>query len=317
MARMRSAAAVRGLDWLEAQVVAAEPPPNAASDTVGPRRASRRSRPPERLSPSPDSTPRARRRRGSPSRDPPASAVELPSGSDCRAGRNPARRPCPAATSTARVCPDPRPADPVAVTPAPSSMDVPVSGRASLTCEPAVVTRRAGGSRARSSRTVRRSAGDAVEAPLLPGLPAGPGVSGAAGPACSAPQIAASSGGRRRGRSCVTPGLASDRGVTLEACEETAGPSSGGGGLQPGRSASSWRSPASRGRRVSPSPSASEGEIYEEDEGVENAPSPMRLASAFPTGGADRPGSSTGRSVPDASSAGGGATAWCAGPGAL
>lgn len=64
-------------------------------ESSGPRRASRRSRPPERLSP--DTAPRAKRRRGSPSRDPPAAADGVVVRPSRRAGRNSGRRPSSAA----------------------------------------------------------------------------------------------------------------------------------------------------------------------------------------------------------------------------
>lgn len=68
LARMRAGAMQHGTGWLAQQVRTALPHLPPVSDVPGPRRASRRSRPPERLSP--DNTPRARRRIRSPSQDP-------------------------------------------------------------------------------------------------------------------------------------------------------------------------------------------------------------------------------------------------------
>lgn len=70
LARLRAAAVSEGPQWLDAAVQSLLPRlPEGAAD-AGPRRAVRRARPPERLSP--EITPRSRRCRRSPKRDPPA-----------------------------------------------------------------------------------------------------------------------------------------------------------------------------------------------------------------------------------------------------
>lgn len=117
-----------------------------------PGRAARRSRPPERLSPY--CTPRARRRRGSPSRDPPASAPESALGSGVRAGRNPSRRPSPAVLSPAAdpSAPLRRVRGAAACLASPS--DVPRGGAARPAAEnPDVGTGSAGQRRSRRART--------------------------------------------------------------------------------------------------------------------------------------------------------------------
>lgn len=53
LARMRAGAMQHGTGWLAQQVRTALPHLPPVSDVPGPRRASRRSRPPERLSPDP------------------------------------------------------------------------------------------------------------------------------------------------------------------------------------------------------------------------------------------------------------------------
>lgn len=99
LASLRAEALERKAGWVEEQVRAAMPhlPPAAAAPVPG--QAARRSRPPERLSLK--STPRARRCRRSPSRDPPVSASERPLRSGGRVGRTPCRWPSLATTSYA------------------------------------------------------------------------------------------------------------------------------------------------------------------------------------------------------------------------
>lgn len=68
LSQLRAAAEREGPQWMEDTVQALLPLLPSIPDAVGPWRAPRRARPPERLSP--EMTPRARRCRRSPSRDP-------------------------------------------------------------------------------------------------------------------------------------------------------------------------------------------------------------------------------------------------------
>lgn len=154
---LRTEALRHGAGWVESQVRSAMPHLPSASVSSLPGRAARRSRPPERLSP--ECTPRARRRRGSPRQDPPASASESALGSGVRAGRNPSRRPSPAVIlpSASSTAPLRRVRGAVACAASPS--DVPGGGAAS----PAAVDVGAGSAGQRRSRRARTSPGASRE----------------------------------------------------------------------------------------------------------------------------------------------------------
>lgn len=250
LARMRSAVAARGLDWLAAQVSAAEHPLPLPSDAPGPRRAARRSRPPERLSP--ENTPRARRRRRSPSRDPPAPAVELPSGSHRRSGRNPVRWPSPVVRTTPLLDAEPGMESRSGAPPTASPPEVPGRGCALLTSDGRCPEQRAGVSRSRRPRMVHSTAQEAGTSQLRSSLPAGAAGSRAARASRGVLNAAGVAGSRRAGRSGGTfPASAEDGADHHAVCDTVAPPSGSRGQVQPTGLDTVYAS-SSRGGQASP-----------------------------------------------------------------
>ncbi|XP_068117038.1 brain acid soluble protein 1-like [Hyperolius riggenbachi] len=87
MRLVREAAEVNGARWVHEQLAGSQPGPSTPpTEALGPRK----SRPPERLSP--DGTPRARRRHGSPLGDPQPAAKASTHASGRSGGRNPAKK---------------------------------------------------------------------------------------------------------------------------------------------------------------------------------------------------------------------------------
>lgn len=169
LASLRDAALERGTGWLEEYMRGALPPPPLAAEAPGPRRAARRSRPPERLSP--ESTPRARRRQRSPSRDPPVPAAGSQSRSGGRAGRNPSRRPSPAVNACSEVSGAPQGSGVATVTAAFPGNPGESSARSAL--EVSGTAQGVGYRRDRRAHvSCRPSAGPVCSRPLLPAAPA-------------------------------------------------------------------------------------------------------------------------------------------------